>query len=122
MSEFLDISLDYDDSNSLNNIIQDSLALFIQEIELAIKIGPEEIWGQQYSIDLKKYVFNQYITLNQIKNEIDTFINMNCEHAGEFQHDLTVQLINIEGKDLLYIVMNIYLTDGQKVTQKFLLN
>ena len=77
--EYVDLNL-YESSNINENIINSPLHLFFQEIELAIKIAPEEIWGVIKGIDLTKYLFNQYISLNQIKAEIT--------HADKTHHNI----------------------------------
>jgi hypothetical protein len=121
MNEFIDINL-YDSTDVNSNIITNDLHLFFQEIELAIKIAPGQIWGIKYSIDLNKYLFNQYVTLNQIKSEISNFIGENCEHAKIFQYDINVQILKVENKDLIYIELTIYSEEENKeFIQKFLL-
>ena len=103
-------------------IITNPLHLFFQEIELSIKIGPGEIWGVQYAIDLKKYLFNQYITLNQIRNELQTFIANNCEQAKNFPFNISAQIVTIENKDLIYISVSVYSEDENKdFVQNFML-
>lgn len=114
--ELIDLNL-YSDE-----IISNPLHLFFQEIELAVKIGTGEIWGVKYAIDLNSYLFNQYISVNQIKNEISTFIAMNCEQAKNHQYDLEVKILNVENKDLIYIEITIYSeTENKEFIQKFLL-
>lgn len=117
MSDFLDINI-FGDSNDL---ITDPLELFFQEIALGVKIGPGEIWGIYESIDLSKYLFNQYITINQIKNEVQNFIGNNCAHAGMFQYVTDAKLLTIDGKELIYIVVKVYSEDGSEFLQKFML-
>lgn len=120
-NDIFDINLYNSDDINLNVIIS-PLHLFFQEIELAVKIAPGEIWGTQYAIDLNKYLFNQYVTLNQIKNEVSTFIGKNCSQSQFFQYDTDVQILNIENKDLIYIEITIYNTEEDKdFIQKFLL-
>ncbi len=124
MSEYIDLNLRYhgDDNDYGNGIITNELHLFFQEIELAIKIGPGEIWGVKYSIELSKYLFNQYITTQRIKNEITNFIAYNCEHSKLFNWEVNPEILNVENKELIYIVVNIYDNESDKnFLQKFLL-
>jgi hypothetical protein len=105
-----------------DSIITNPLHLFFQEIELAIKIGVGETWGTLSAIDLSKYIFNQYITTEQIKSEILTFIATHCAHAEFFQYNIKVELMNLDNKDFIYIVANIFDEENNKeFLQKFLL-
>lgn len=121
---YIDFNLHYDGENGDygNGIISNPLHLFFQEIELALKVGPNEIWGCKYSIELSKYLFNQYITVDKIQREINTFIAMNCQHASVFQYDITTEILKIDNKELIYIVASIYDNGTDKsFVQKFLL-
>lgn len=119
---FIDLNLYFDSESIENNLITNPLHLFFQEIELAIKIGPGQIWGVKNNIDLNKYLFNQYITINQIKSEITNFIDINCEQAKHHQHDIEVQILNVDNKDLIYIVVSVYSeNENKEFIQKFLL-
>lgn len=109
-----------------NNIISDPLELFFQEIELGIKTAPNEIWGIKDSINLNRYLFNKYVTITQIKNEIKSFIGKNCQHSVNFQYNISVEIIkNSDSKDLIYIVVKVQAPDldgdDTEFLQKFLL-
>lgn len=119
---YVDINL-YDDSTP---IITDPLHLFLQEIEIGMKIMPGQIWGITDSINMKKYVFNKYVTMNQIKNEISSFIETNCIHASMFNYVVGIQVIIVENKELIYITVTINVEDEtskeiKQVLQKFVL-
>jgi len=122
--EYIDLNLHYTGENNDygNGIISNPLHLFFQEIELAIKIGPQEIWGIRYSIDLAKYLFNQYITITRIQEEMRLFIANNCEQAKNFQHEINVKIIKIDNRDLIHIDTIIYDNDSEnKFVQQFML-
>jgi hypothetical protein len=106
-----------------DNIIENPFQLFFQEIELAIKISSNEIWGSRDSIELSRYLFNQYVTINQIKIEINSFVATYCPHASLYQYDIDVQILKVDNNDLIYIEMKVYLGDGtdKAFLQKFLL-
>jgi len=109
-----------------DNILTQPLELFIQEIELVMEIGPNEIWGISDSINLGRYLFNQYVTITQIRNEITSYVSKNCQHASEFSYTISVETIkNSDNKDLIYIVFSINAQDqdgiNQTYKQKFLL-
>lgn len=105
-----------------NNIITNPLHLFFQEIELGIKMMPGEMWGSVDAINLKKYLFSRFVTMNQIKNEIASFIATNCAHASEFQYTVDAEIINIDNKDLIYIAVRVPKGDNSgDFIQKFLL-
>lgn len=117
--EFLDINIFGDSVGT--PLIATPLELFFQEIALGIKIAPGEIWGIYDSIDLAKYIFNQYVTINQIKNEVQTFIANNCTHAKFFQYDIDAKILTIEQKELIYIEAKVYSDDGTEFLEKFML-
>jgi hypothetical protein len=113
-------------SDQTDYILNEPLELFYQEIELALQTGVEEIWGVKSSLDLGRYVFNKYVTITQIKNEISTYISNNCIHSTYFPYEISVEMLkNTNGSDLVYIVFNITAVDEngnpQSYKQKFLL-
>lgn len=116
----MDINLYYDDVNPDNNIIENPLHLFMQEIELAVKTAPNQIWGFRYSLDLQKYVFNQYISLSEIGDEISGFITKYCGSSGLFPFNITAELMELEGNKFIYIKATIQQGE-ESLTQKFLL-
>src|SRR5690606_24834772 len=118
----MDINLYFDPDNPDNNIITNEFHLFLQEIEIAIKTGAEEMWGYRYSIDLKKYIFNQYITLPDVENEISTFIGNFTNYSHMFQYSVNAELVEIDKNVVLYIKTTITDPDNnQKLTHKFIL-
>lgn len=121
--DYIDLSLH--GTNINDSIIDEPLELFFQEIELAMQIGPNEIWGIKDAINLKRYLFNQYITITQIKNEISNYVTKHCQHAADFGYNISVETIKNSNKDLIYIVFNVLANDqngvGQTFLQKFLL-
>lgn len=122
--DYIDIYL-YGNSQE-NNIITDKLSLFFQEVEMAVKIAPNEIWGIKDNISLIRYLFNKYVTITQIKNELTTFITKYCTHAPDFQYKISVETIKDNNqKDMLYIVLSVVALDAlgqpQPYQQKFLI-
>lgn len=119
--DYIDINLHGDSIES--NILTNPIELFFQEIEVSIKTGVNEIWGIKDSIKLSKFLFNKYVSLAQIKNEIKSYLNNNCQHSNDFQYTVNASIINSNNKDLIYIVVE--LTDvyeiGDSFKQKFLL-
>lgn len=123
--EYIDLNL-HEDNDINENIISNELHLFFQEIELAIKIRPNEIFGVKESINLSRYLFNRYVSITQIRNEIITFLNKHCQHATLFKFTVTVETIKGQrNNDMIYIVVKVFDTDqyNQEVEffQKFLL-
>ena len=102
------------------NILTNPLELFFQEIELAIKIAPNEIWGIVDAINISRYVFNKYVTITQIKNEITTYINRNCQHSSDYNFDVSVETIEAGYKDLVYIVVKVLAQNEKNEIQEFL--
>ena len=98
------------------------MQLFFQEVAIAVQSAPGEIWGQKTAIDLKQYLWNKYVTLNQIKNEISSYIQNNCQHSNVFQYDLDAKFLNVDGKELVYIEMGVSVNgNSTDFVQKFLL-
>lgn len=121
-SDFVDLNLYEDDVP----VITDPLHLFLQEIELGMKIAPNQIWGIKNGVNLQKYIFNKYITMNQVKNEITSFIESNCPHASMFIYTVGVQVINVENRELIYITVTVNVEDEttkeiKEFLQKFVL-
>lgn len=131
--EYLDIVLNStEDTNQENTVIDNSLQLFLQEVELAVKMEPGDVWGIYDAIDVSKYVFNQYITVYQVKSEMETYIVNNCEHSALFDWEVNPELIEIESMSIpaLHINFKVHLSNRndpsidddtiQTVTQTFL--
>lgn len=125
-NDFIDLYLHSDTpENKEMNILDTDLELFLQEIEISIKMFPGEVWGIYESININRYVFNQYITATQIVNEIQTYIGNNCVHANKFSWYVNAEFVSIENKKLLYITVSIDKSSetdlNEKVFAKFLL-
>lgn len=120
--EYVDINL-YEDSDTM--IISNPAHLFLQEIELSIKIGVNEIWGVSDYIDLRRYLFSQYITLNKIKNDIKSYVLQHCSQATNFEWEVDAEIYkdSVSGKELLHIIFTINdISDNgevKKYVQKF---
>jgi len=126
--EYIDIYIHEGKSDDPDdNIISDELSLFFQEVEMAISIAPNEIWGVKDGINLSRYLFNKYVTVTQIKNEITEFITKNCQHAGLFQYKISTETLKDgNNNDMIYIVMNVVAIDPttgnpENYRQKFLI-
>jgi hypothetical protein len=119
-TSFIDLYLhsDSDQTRELN-IIDNDLELFLQEIEIAVKIAPGEVWGIYENININRYVFNQYVTLSQVKNEISTYIGKNCANANRFPWTVDAQFLDVDGKKLLYIVVTITRTNDEGISENF---
>lgn len=122
--EYIDLNLHEGEPHE--NIIVNPLHLFFQEIELAIQIAPGEIWGVKDGINLSRYLFNRYVTITQIRNEIKNYINKNCQHSSTFTYNVSVETIKSpQSSDLIYITVTVN-TDSTvygdtEFIQKFLL-
>ncbi len=105
-----------------DNVITNQLQLFFQEVQIAISVGPQGTWGARDSISISKYIFNQYVTVNNIQNEISSFISAYCSMANYFPWTLTAEILNVDGNDLIYIQLSV--TPGgydKSFIQKYLL-
>jgi hypothetical protein len=121
--EYMDLNLH--GTGMMDNALIDPLSLYLQELELALKILPGEVWGVTDSVNLKRYLFNRYVTMTYIRNEILGFIKVNCQHSTDFQTSVNVEtLANPTGGDMVYIVMTVHVPGeggtNFDVVQKFL--
>lgn len=116
--EFIDFNLSFDSENVM---ITNPLELFLQEVRLAIVIGPEELWGFKDSIPLTKYLFNKYITVNKINSELTEFIGLYCEHAKYFEYSITTTLHSIDNNEFILIQLEILNVDSEPIIKKFIL-
>lgn len=114
-SDVIDLNIHYGEDESSTkyvpvyntSILDDRLSLYIQEIELAVRIGPKQLWGVKTCLHTEKYIFNQYITLNQIKNEMLTFITNECYHSQYFNTNIAAGIYRINNKDMIYVLLEI---------------
>ena len=98
--DYIDINLH---SESIeDNILSEKLELFFQELELSLTVAPNEIWGVKDAVNLSRYLFNRYVSITQIKNEISNFISNNCQHAKDFQYVISIQ--NLKNANSKYTV------------------
>ncbi len=112
----IDINLHGDETGFL--MIEHPIDLFFQEVELAVKIIEREIWNIPEGLDIEKYVFNKYVSFNQIETEVKNFIEEYCEHASEYIWDCKVSIMNNE-----YLIINFTIKDehGDELTNNFLI-
>lgn len=113
------IDIDLSDENGA--FITEPIALFFQEIALSIRLAPGDIWGIYETVDISRYLFNQYITKQQIKNELQTFIAKNCMQAKNFEYNISVEFLKVENKELIYITFNVFDDNGIEHARNFLL-
>lgn len=105
-NDVLDFNLYYSTNPNENEIT--GLHLFMQEIELMVKLN-EKVWGNSFYVDLEKYVYNKYISLEHIRQEIVGFVARNCSQSAFFTYKIEVQLMQLdESKDMLYISFTIF--------------
>jgi hypothetical protein len=126
---FIDINLHSLSEN--DKIIFNPIELFFQEVEIAIKTFPGEIWGCTHYVDINRYVFNKYISLTQIKNELSYYITKNCSSASKNNWNISVSFYDASkaGKekneisgDLVYILLEVNHAESKtKWVNKYLL-
>lgn len=98
---------DYKEYNMLSN----PLELFMQELEMAIKMNPTDVYAKPSSIDLMTYVFNRYITKQRVISDITRYVAENCEHASYFNWTVDVDTTVISGHRILHILFTVYKED-----------
>ncbi len=128
--DYIDLTLDDTDDNVANkyaNVIDNKLALFLQEIEIMMKLAPKSIWGVATYLDVRRYVFNKFITTSQIKVAVTSYVNKECASSKYFNWNVTCETVNTGGNigDLIYIQFIIEAGGDQgethEIVQKFLI-
>ena len=89
--DFLDINLNGTERE--DTVLTNPLELFMQEIELAVKLAPNEIWGVSEAVNIARYVYSKFVSTTQVRNEITSFITRHCQHASSFNFVVTVEPI-----------------------------
>lgn len=105
-TEYIDLNLH--STSKQENMITNQLELFFQEVEIAIKTFPGDVWGVTNFLNINRYVFNRYISITQIKNEIMNYIENNCACASKYNWRVNVKLYSAKDTpgqkgDLVYI-------------------
>lgn len=110
----VDINISFKPSNSIEKpLLTNNLELFLQEIYLAVRIAPGEIWGVFEAIDLNQYVFNRYITTNFINSEITKFISNNCSQSDNFNYQIDSEIkLDDYNNELIMINCTVLYEDG----------
>lgn len=118
--EYIDLSLHFDKSGTkLNNILENSVELFMQELELAVKMLPSDVWGIKDFLNINRYVFSQYITLTQVINDITDYVTYNCQHASEHNWEVNAEFATVEGRDFLLIMFTIHDVNEKGISEAF---
>lgn len=103
--EYIDLALH--GSSRFDCILENSIELFMQELEIAVKMLPSDVWGIKDFLNINRYVFSQYVTLSQVINDITDYVTYNCQHASEHQWFVNAEFVTVENRDFLHIIFNI---------------
>lgn len=121
------IDLNLHSTNKQDNVITNQLELFFQEVEVAVKTFPGDVWNVTNFLNVNRYVFNRYISITQIRNEIMNYIENNCASASKFNWNCIVKLYSAKDTpgqkgDLVYIEVTVDKdsNDGQFVNKYIL--
>ncbi|KAA6338954.1 hypothetical protein EZS27_013086 [termite gut metagenome] len=112
------------------NTISDPLALFLQEIFIAMNLQESEVYGVSDSLNLQKYIFNKNISLNTIKQNIISYVTKHCSMSSVFQFYIDVNEIRENRQKIILITFKIQVPirdsnsglQYKEVLQKFLIN
>lgn len=119
-ADYIDLNLHQFDIESKNyNILDSELNLFLQEIEMSVKMASGDVWGFVDAIDLNRYVFNNYITRLQVLNEVTTFIQNNCEGSQNFPWNVDVEFVTVNRKRMLLITVNVTKKNSEGIDETF---
>jgi hypothetical protein len=111
----MDINL-HEWNDRQKTIIDDEAALFFQEVEIAVKMSKDAVFGQKNYLDLTKFVFTRAISTMQIKNEIMAYIANECPSSGNVVWDIEVKFLsemntiisNTHGNGGVYVSLNVH--------------
>lgn len=118
----MDINLNFGTDGDDTLLLMNDFDLFMQEVELAIKVIEGTIWNRPNGLDINSYVFNKYISTYAMRTEIVSFIARECEHANSFQWDVKVQILRQNDEELILITMTVNKGGNDVRTNKFIIS
>ncbi len=93
--------------------VEDSVSIFVQQIEMILTTIPGEVLGSpDFGVNLEGYLWNPYVTSGSIKSDIMTQIRKYCAYNQQLI-PFTVQVNFIKGSLVDGILIDIMI-DGRK--------
>ena len=84
--------------------VQDEISNFVQRIEMILTTVPGEVLGEpEFGVNLEGFLWNPYITIGTIKNEIVTQIRRYCPYDQQISFKVDVSFIQGEISDSILI-------------------
>lgn len=119
-AEYVDFNLhQFSESTKNYNVLDTELNLFLQEIEMAVKMAPGDSWGFVEGIDLNGYVFNHKLTRFQVENEVRIFIENNCEGAKNYPWTVETEFVNVNRRRMLSIRVTVTKKNNEGIDEQF---
>ncbi len=119
MSDYIDLNLHEDTQLSYDfNVISSRIELFLQEVELAIKMAPTDVYGHYNKFSLQNYVFSQFVTEADVANATVEHIKNNCFHAQYFNWNVDAKFES-DGQRNSILVIKLYV-NGAKPSERFM--
>ena len=119
MSEYLDLNLHESTILSKDdNVLTSDIELFLQEVELAIKMEPTDVYGHYNTFCLQNYVFSQFVTEGDVIQAITEHIKNNCFHSYLFNWNVDAKFESTSQRNSI-LVIKFYIS-GSKPSEKFM--
>jgi hypothetical protein len=84
--------------------VQDEISNYVQRIEMILTTVPGEVLGEpEFGVNLEGYLWNPYITVGTIRNEIMTQIRRFCLYGQNIPTSIDVSFIKGEISDSILI-------------------
>lgn len=100
-----------------DNILTSDIELFLQEVELAIKMEPTDVYGHYNTFSLQNYVFSQFVTEGEVIQKITEHIQNNCYHSYLFNCNVDVKFESTSQRNSMLIIK--FYINGAKPSEKF---
>ena len=114
-SDYIDLNLhEFTVLSKDDNVLCSKIELFLQELEIAIKMGPTDVYGHYHTFNLQSYVFSQFVTEGQIIQALNEHIKNNCFHSIYFDWNIDVKFETTQ-----MLVIRFYIS-GDKPSEKFM--
>lgn len=118
-TDYLDLNLHESTILSKDdNILSLDIELFLQEVELAIKMEPTDVYGHYGTFSLYNYVFSQFVTEGEIIDAITEHIKDNCFHSYLFNWEVEVEFVTTAQRNSILLI-KMYV-NGDKPSDRFM--
>jgi hypothetical protein len=111
-----DFSLQNNQQNTELLIINDTLLMFVQELDVIFNIKPYEFISEPNAgmTNIESILFNRSVNANQISQLLHNEINANTEGSKTYTYTVDVKFAKGSVRDIIIIDVTIMLTKQQQ--------